>query len=97
MIETLLSLAPPGTRAGFYRTSAGAEIDLVLALGPKRLWALEVKRSLTPRPSKGFWLACEDLEPDLRFVIYPGTERFPLKDGLEAIGLMEVISLVTPS
>ncbi|MCZ6523156.1 MAG: ATP-binding protein [Alphaproteobacteria bacterium] len=97
VIETLLSLAPPGTRAGFYRTSAGAEIDLVLALGPKRLWALEVKRSLTPRPSKGFWLACQDLEPDLRFVIYPGTERFPLKDGLEAIGLMEIISLVTPS
>ncbi len=97
VIETLLSLAPPGTRAGFYRTSAGAEIDLVLALGPERLWALEVKRSLTPRPSKGFRLACEDLEPDLRFVIYPGTERFPLKDGLEAVGLMELISLVTPS
>ncbi len=94
IIENLLSVAPPGTRAGFYRTAAGAEIDLVLSLGQKRLWAIEVKRSLTPQPSKGFWLACEDLKPDAKFVVYPGLERFPLKDGLNAIGLLELMSLI---
>lgn len=94
VIENLLSAAPPDVQAGFYRTSAGAEIDLILSTGPKRLWAIEVKRSLSPHPSKGFWLACEDIEPDARFVVYPGTERYPLKDGLEAIGLIELMGMV---
>ena len=97
VIETLLAVAPPGARAGFYRTSAGAEIDLVLSMGKKGCWAIEVKRSLTPHPSKGFWLACEDLKPDAKFVVYPGAERFPLKQGLEAIGPLQIVSLLTTS
>lgn len=92
VIENLLSVAPANVRAGFYRTSSGAEIDLVLALPKRGLWAIEIKRSLAPRPSKGFWLACEDLRPDASFVIYPGTERFPLGDGLEATGLADIMS-----
>lgn len=95
VIENLLSAAPTNARSGFYRTSAGAEIDLVLSMGASRLWAIEIKRSLSPQPSKGFWLACDDIKPDARFVIYPGTERYPLKEGLEAIGLAEIMGLLT--
>ena len=91
MIENLLSAAPTNVRAGFYRTSTGAEIDLVLALPKRGLWAIEIKRSLAPRPSKGFWLACEDLRPDAKFVVTPGAERFPLGDGLEATGLADIM------
>ncbi len=80
--ENLLSCAPPGTQAGFYRTAAGAEIDLVLQMGKKGSWAIEIKRSLTPQPSKGFWLACEDLRPSAKYLVYPGAESFPLKGGL---------------
>jgi uncharacterized protein len=93
IIENLLAVAPAGAQAGFYRTAAGAEIDLVLSMG-RRLWAIEVKRTLAPQPSKGFWLACEDLKPDAKFVVYPGAERFPLKEGLEAIGLLEIMKLI---
>ncbi len=92
VIENLLSVAPTNVRAGFYRTSAGAEIDLVLAIPKRGLWAIEIKRSLAPRPLKGFWLACEDLRPDASFVVYPGTERFPLGDGLEATGLADIMN-----
>src|SRR5262249_22421791 len=64
VIETLLSAAPERTKASFYRTSAGAEIDLILEMGGRHgLWAIEIKRGLAARPERGFHLAIEDLEP----------------------------------
>ena len=57
VIETLLDVAPPGTEACFYRTSAGAEMDLILALPGGPLWAIEVKRSVAPKPRARF-LSC---------------------------------------
>lgn len=86
-VETLISAAPKGTEAHFYRTSAGAEIDLVLTLPRQRLWAVEVKRSSAPTVEKGFHIACEDLKPRRRVVVYPGTDRFSLGTSVEAIGL----------
>lgn len=87
-IETLIAAAPDGTEASFYRTTAGAEIDLVLRLPGDRLWAIEVKRSSAPKVEKGFHFACDDLGPKKRFVVYPGTERFSLGNRIEAIGLV---------
>lgn len=87
VLETLIAAAPDGTEASFYRTSAGAEIDLVLKLPGDRLWAIEVKRSSAPTVDKGFHFACDDLGPKKRFVVYPGTERFSLGNRIEAIGL----------
>jgi len=53
VIENLISIARAGVNAWFYRTSAGAEIDLLLELGPNKLWAVEVKRSLSnPHPTR---------------------------------------------
>jgi len=85
--ETLLVLAPRGTEASFYRTGAGAEIDLVLALPGGKLWAIEIKRSSAPKVEHGFHIACDDLKPDQRFVVYPGNDRFPLDAHTDAIGL----------
>lgn len=93
-IETLISTAPEGTDAAFYRTSAGAEIDLVLTLPGGRHWAVEVKRSLAPRPEKGFHIACGDIAPERRFVVYPGRETYPLGNGVEAIGLPSLAALL---
>lgn len=84
VIENLLAAAPPQTTAHFYRTSGGAEIDLLLAWPDGRLWAIEIKRSLNPRPERGFHAACEDLAPERRFVVYPGTESYPLGEGISA-------------
>lgn len=89
VIETLLAAAPAGTQAHFYRTAAGAEIDLLLTLPGQHLWAIEIKRSLTPKVEKGFHQACEDLAPERRIVVFPGTERFPLPHGVEAMPLRE--------
>ncbi len=87
VIETLIGAAPAGTQNNFYRTAAGAEIDLLLTPPGDRPWAIEIKRSLTPKVEKGFYLACEDIEPSRRIVIYPGTETFPLKQNVEAMAL----------
>lgn len=85
--ETLIGVSPDGTEHGFYRSAAGAEIDLLLKLPNGALWAIEIKRSSAPDVERGFFSACEDLNPSERYVVYPGTEEFPLRSGVRAIGL----------
>lgn len=94
VVETLLSVAPAGTEASFYRTSAGAEIDLVLRFSDRALWAIEVKRSSAPKLQRGFHSACEDLKPQRQFVAYPGVERFSLGENTEAIGVVALAEQV---
>jgi len=96
VVENLLSAAPPGSKAWFYRTPAGAEIDLLLDFGPQGRWAIEVKRSLSPHPSKGFHLACEDLQATRRLVVYPGKERYRLDAATEAIPLSVLLTEPRP-
>lgn len=96
VIETLIGSAPRGTDAHFYRTSNGNEIDLVLTLPGGDLWAVEVKRSSSPKIERGFHLACEDLKPKRRFVVYPGNERFELEGGTEAISLVDLARELGP-
>ena len=90
VIETLLGVAPAGTEASFYRTLAGAEMDLVLALPGGRLWTIEVKRGVAPKLERGFHHAMADLTPDKSFVVYNGRERFPLSAQTDAIGLVDL-------
>jgi predicted AAA+ superfamily ATPase len=88
VIENLLNVAASaGIQGYFYRTSGGAEIDLLLAHPDGRLWAVEIKRSLAPRPERGFHSACADLAPERCFLVYPGTETYPVGEGIEAIPL----------
>ncbi len=90
VIETLITVAPAGTAASFYRSAAGAEIDLVLALPNNRIWAIEVKRSLAPKVERGFHSACLDIDPARKLVIYPGADRFPIGNGIEVASLASI-------
>lgn len=90
VLETLLSVLPWPAAPFFYRTSAGAEIDLVIERGDGARWAIEIKRSLSPRVERGFHLACADIEPSHAFVVYAGDARYPLSESLEAIGISEL-------
>lgn len=88
-IESLIAAAPAGTEPYFFRTSAGAEIDLLLKMpGRHKPWAIEIKRTLAPRPERGFHLACETVQPERRLVLYAGDERIPLGGGVEAVSLV---------
>ena len=86
-IENLVTAAGPDTTAWFYRSSGGAEVDLILALPGDQLWAIEVKRSLTPKVRRGFHAACADLRPVRKVLVYPGTETFLLPDDIQAMPL----------
>ncbi len=87
VIENLLACAPAEVQGYFYRTGGGAEIDLLLAWPNARPWAVEIKRSLTPKVERGFHAACADLKPVRSFVVYPGEERYRLAQDIEAISL----------
>jgi predicted AAA+ superfamily ATPase len=90
-IESLIAAAPGETEAYFFRTAAGAEIDLLLKLpGHRRPWAIEIKRGLTPKLERGFHLACDAVRPERRLVVYGGVERFPLAEGVEAVSLIDL-------
>ena len=94
VVETLLSVAPERCGAWFYRTAAGAEMDLVLDLPGGQRWGIEVKRGLEPKLGKGFHQARVDLSPDRTFVVVPAEDRYPLGDGVEAIGVAELAGLL---
>ena len=90
-IEQILARAPGGWLASFYRTQAGAEIDLILESQSRQApIAVEFKYSLTPKLTRGFWVAHGDLKPRASFVVYPGRESYPLGDGVLAIPLTEI-------
>ena len=88
VVENLIGACPPRTRASFYRTAAGAEMDLVLELpGRPAPWAIEIKRGLAVTLTRGFHAARTDVAPERTFVVHAGEERHPLPDGIEVIGL----------
>ena len=91
-VENLIAAAPFGTIPWFYRTQAGAEIDLLLQLPDQQLWAIEIKRSSTPRTSRGFELAAGDLNATRRIVVYSGDEEFPLSKTTTAAPLQAVMT-----
>jgi predicted AAA+ superfamily ATPase len=86
-IENLIAVAGERAEPSFYRTSGGAEVDLVLTWADGREWAVEVKRSLAPKLERGLRSALEDLRPERSFIVYPGAERYRLGAGVEAIDL----------
>jgi hypothetical protein len=87
VIENILSCAPANVQGFFYRTSGGAEVDLLLVWPGGELWAIEVKRSLSPKIERGFHAACDDLKPGRKLVVYPGSEPFPLGNDVQALPL----------
>ena len=94
-IENIIASLPEGARASFYRSAAGAEIDLVLDLpGHRKPWALEIKRGRSPKLERGFHHAREDVDPERCLVVCATEEAFSLGDGIEAMGLPEALRLL---
>jgi predicted AAA+ superfamily ATPase len=95
VIENAIGTAGDRAEPSFYRTSGGAEIDLVLSWRDGREWAIEVKRSSAPKLERGMCSALEDLQPERSFIVYPGRERYRLAEGTEAIGLAELCAEIS--
>ncbi len=91
VIENILSMLSSRVQSSFYRTAAGAEIDLILDFGHKHgMWAIEIKRSLAPKLERGLTSGLETLKPQKAFIIYPGQERYPIAKDVDVISLKEM-------
>jgi hypothetical protein len=49
---------------------------------------------MSAKPRKGFYHACEDIQPDKSFVVYAGEERYAVSDNLEAVGVLEMARML---
>ena len=94
VMEQLINAAPQA-QASFYRTSNGAEVDLVLTFRNQQTWVVEIKRSSAPTVSRGFYQAATDLDAVRKLLVAPVAQPFPLKDGIEVVDVMTAIRWVT--
>ncbi len=94
IIENILMQMTDKWTCSYYRTSAQAEIDLVLEGPGREVLAIEIKRTLSPKVSKGFRLASEDIKATRKLFVYAGTERYPLTNDIEAISVLEMMQIV---
>ncbi|MFA6505225.1 MAG: ATP-binding protein [Treponemataceae bacterium] len=92
--ETIIRNAHPGWQIFFYRTSAGAEMDLVLSSPTGELIGIEIKFSLSPKPTRGFFIAAQDLKTSKNYVLYPGLHAYPLNDTTEIMPIGDFIDVL---
>jgi predicted AAA+ superfamily ATPase len=91
VIENCIAAAGDRRTPYFFRTESGAEIDLLLERGGEIEFAIEIKRSSAPAISRGFFLACDALSPRHRYVIHSGSDSWPMRNGVTAISLPDMM------
>jgi uncharacterized protein len=90
VIEQIIRILPEHWQVFFYRTSAGAEIDLVIIEPGSDPIAVEIKHASSPKVEKGFWHAYEDLNCKKGFVVYPGKDIYPIRRDVSVLPIMEL-------
>ncbi|MBK8493061.1 MAG: ATP-binding protein [Saprospirales bacterium] len=93
VVEQIAALLPDWAELFFYRTHQGTEVDIVIARAGKPELLIEVKYSTTPKPSKGFYIAQEDLQTKKGYLICPVDEGFPISDQVAVLGIQELTKL----
>lgn len=94
VIENVHSILPYQIETFFYRARSGAEIDLLLKFPNSDLWAIEIKRSTTPKIERGFYEACEYLNVSHQFLVYSGHDDFPLNNNTWVFSLIDMMNKV---
>jgi predicted AAA+ superfamily ATPase len=94
VVENIIQQLSGKWRYSYYRTATQTEIDRVLEGPDNQVWAVEIKKSGAPQLKKGFHIAAEDVKATHKFVVYSGSERFPLSGNTEAIGLIGFLRLL---
>lgn len=87
VIQQILSVTPGGMQPYFYRTAAGAELDMLLVNGNRVEYAIEIKLSTAPQLSRGNTEAVSDTAGKHHIVIVPVTGQYPLKNKWEVFGI----------
>ena len=87
IIENIHSLLPLRAETFFYRTTAGAEIDLVIKHPSSEIWAIEIKHGRSPKLGKHYNQICKDLKATKKYIVYGGDDEFPIGEGVTVISL----------
>jgi uncharacterized protein len=90
VIEQIAALVGDKATLHYYRSNGGAEIDCLLTFADERQIAIEIKRTLSPKLSRGFHSAVADLQPARQCLVYPGDERYRLSEVAEALPLSQL-------
>ena len=93
VVEQVAAALPADAQLSFYRTAAGAELDLVIERGARKI-AIEIKFSSAPKPARGFWQALQDLQIDRAFVIAPVLRSYPLAEQVDVVPVSDIAALV---
>ena len=93
VIDHIAAHLPAGASMSFYRTAAGAELDVVVEVGQKRI-GFEIKFSIAPKVSKGFWQSLHDVRPHQTFIVAPVQHRWPFADGVEVIPVGDIAEVL---
>lgn len=92
-VEQIIAQKPDEFSPYFYRTAAGAEIDLILKTGNSPPLAIEIKYSLSPQLSKGFRQGFEDLGCKKGVVFYPGKDTYKIAKNITALPISRIEGL----
>ena len=93
VVEQVHGLTAPHHQVSFYRTAAGAELDIVIETGSRKL-GIEIKFSGAPKVTKGFWQACEDVGVDRACVLAPVREGYPFAANVDVLPIHELATLL---
>ena len=87
-IESII-IRYPQWKPSFYRSSNGAELDLILQKGIRKI-AFEFKASKSPTLTKGFWNSFEEIKPDKTYIVAPIEDTYPIKENIFVCGLNHI-------
>jgi predicted AAA+ superfamily ATPase len=93
VIEQIIALLA-GWEPYFYRTSNGAELDLLMLKGDKIL-AFEIKASVDAKLTKGFYTAREDVQPDETFIVSRNNETWEASNGITHTNVLDLHELMS--
>lgn len=92
VVENIASVLPRHASMYYYRTTGGAEVDLVLEFSPRERWAIEIKKGSITQLGRGFHEACNDLAPRRKFLVHGQQDAaFPLAGDVTAISLPAIM------
>jgi predicted AAA+ superfamily ATPase len=93
VIDQIAAHLPDGASLFFYRTAAGAELDVVVESGQRKI-AFEIKFSIAPKVTKGFWQSLQDVQPEKTYIVAPVQQRWPFAEGVEVIPVSDIAQVL---
>jgi predicted AAA+ superfamily ATPase len=94
--QAIQLLGARGAECHHWATPQGAELDLLVARGDRRI-GIEVKCTQAPRVTRSMEIAMTDLQLDRLWVVHQGEDRFEMRPGIEALPVSALEAIAAPA